>query len=729
MKDFPFRRRGVRRPQLFFIVLLSLAAVSCRKPPRPGGGTQAEAVESQAAVPANALAGVPGKLYSLVADSPVRWQPWTPEALKMAESSNRLVFGLIVMPQQPGFQEILAELDADPARVEAINRNYVPVLIDGDACREMALLTAHLCAELKQGISLPLMVWFTPAGDPVAWRGATGSSAPFRELFNQSHSMVEGMWKDDPDYVRENSRANNNDRRARMSRRAALTKASDQPVQDTLTGIRQLSALYDPVSRSLDQAGGLFPAGALDLLSTAAAHPGIPDEIRRRCLETIGELMEDILPSAMFDPLDGGVFTSRRHGTWDFPVFSRDCPTQARVALALFHMYRATGEPLALERALGLLAFAERSYRTPGGLFSLGVEKSWETEDWLWQVEDVKKVLPPEDAAWWIKATRMHDLGNLPSEADPGRKFFRANTIGLPSGMAGIAAGAGIGPEEFAPRYEAVRKLLLEARGKRLGGSFKDEVPHAISTFRMVSAHAAAFTATGEEKWRETAVELLAAARAAFGDGPRLRQFDREGPVTITGARAFVYALAIQSGLDVASITSDESWTDWAVNLTTTAAELFATEGYLAESSPATKVIDLPIGDFAMLFDDSTLGLFASATARLEALEKPVVPGLLEISRPLPASVASRPILHTDNLLAALSRHHGVTVLAGAGLSPEMKLAVERLPLRTFHRRSAGTGDEVPAGSVKIFVPGLDPVTVEDVHLLREALLPSGEKQ
>ena len=56
------------------------------------------------------------------------------------------------------------------------------------------------------------------------------------------------------------------------------------------------------------------------------------------------ELLVDLLPSPMFDPLDGGVFTSRRGTSWALPNFTRDCLSQARAAVALFNAYRATGE-------------------------------------------------------------------------------------------------------------------------------------------------------------------------------------------------------------------------------------------------------------------------------------------------------------------------------------------------------------------------------------------------
>ena len=64
--------------------------------------------------------------------------------------------------------------------------------------------------------------------------------------------------------------------------------------------------------------------------------------------------------------------------------------------------------------------------------------------------------------------------------------------------MAEIAASQAQSPEAFAPRFEAVKAKLLAVRNARLGPMPRDEASHAGATFRMVSAYAAAFGATGE---------------------------------------------------------------------------------------------------------------------------------------------------------------------------------------------------------------------------------------
>ena len=674
----------------------------------------------------NQLGPLPGAVYRSQAKAPIHWQPWTKESMERAKQANRLIFAVVAIPQQPGFQSVLASLASDPERVATLNDKYVPVLIDGDAAREIGLLTADLCAELKRGLQLPLFIWMTSDGNPVAWIPVSDSSATtVSELFNQSHSMVSRMWQDDSSYVMKNSAMDNTNRRLRIGERKNTKVSSEQPAEDVSRSLRQLASFYDPYSRSFDEAGGLFPAGAIDLLATAAIHPGLSAETRARSLETVRELMIDLLPSAMFDPLEGGVFASRRGNSWALPSFYRDCISQARAAVALIHAYRATGDKRALERALSLISYAEKSFGTSEGLFAVGLAQESDPAAWLWSIEDIKKELSPEDAAWWIEVTGMKGLGNLPSEVDPRREYFRCNSLSIDKSVAEIAAALSQPIETFAPRFEMVRKSLLKARNTRLGPTISDDSSHAGASFRMVSAYAAAFGVTGDEKFREKAVSLLERARLAFSDGPKLRMFSRDAPNSIGEGRAFLYGLALQAALDVSAITSDEKWLDWSENLATTAAENFTDTEFLKECPDDARIINLPVTDLVMLFDDSTAGLISFAESRLTERERPLVANFSKLAIPLPTYSVERPILHTDLLQATLARHHKVLLVTGEALSPELKLATERLPMRMIQRRAAKPKDEVPPGSIKVILGDSEPRLVSTVEALKEAVLPS----
>lgn len=686
---------------LFGCGVLFLFPSACRKP-KPAAAIPTP-VEIAPDLTTNLLANSPSTMLADQGKSPVHWQPFRRETFQMAERANRLVFGVVCHPQQPGYLPVIRAIERDAGLVRDLNEKFVPVLIDADACRETGLLSAVLCSEIRRPLGLPLFLWMSPQGNPVAWIPASTDEkgTGIRSLFDQSSEMVSQTWREDSDYVIRNSKADELARVERLDPFAKCPPSSKQPAVDMLSSIRQLASLYDPGSRSFDSSGSLFPSGTMDLLSLAAIAPGLPKDLTSRCLETTTSLTQDISTSAMIDPLDGGIFNSRIGNSWGLPNFARDCQNQARAIVALMNSYRATGNRDTLNQALAALAFVEKHHTTANGLFSLGRQSLASPEDWLWSMEDLEKILSGEELNLITAMSELRGLGNIPIESDPSREHFRRNSLASRIPAEAAATKIGLNPTAAKDVLESARKKLLKARQVRLGDIPNDPRPHAAATFRMISVYASAYTATGETEWRQKAVRTLDRAREAFSRGPLLQNFP--GPADeLTTGRAFLYGLAIQSALDVSDITVDSHRASWAEDLATTASEKFLSGNMLRETAPDQSVIGSPLSDRSMLFDDSTVGLLSSAEARLAARGRKLPEAFAITIVPTPAEAVTRPILHTDQLIAGLIREHAPLVLISPDAPEALKEAVCRLPLRLMTRRLAIESDSVPALSVKI---------------------------
>ena len=94
---------------LFPLATAVQAAALCGLLLGSGGCRKKVQVEAEDAAPpvvtrvleleSNGLTGLPGAIYRHQAASPIHWQPWTQETLTHAKTANRLVFGVIAMPQ------------------------------------------------------------------------------------------------------------------------------------------------------------------------------------------------------------------------------------------------------------------------------------------------------------------------------------------------------------------------------------------------------------------------------------------------------------------------------------------------------------------------------------------------------------------------------------------------------------------------------------------------------
>lgn len=653
---------------------------------------------------ANQMQGAPQGLLSSRAGSPVRWQHWDPATLQRAGAARRLVFAFIGSAQYPGCLEALDAIDKNPALVSTLNEKFVPVLVDLDLCREAAIAAGVLSQEIKQPVSFPFILALSPDSNEVTWRPiAYSPGVDLRQVFEGATDVVAKMWSESPDYVEQNSGKDHANRLTRLP--GADPSPADPAERDALLvrTARKLANLYDEDINSVSGTGGLLPLGMLQCLASASLDPNTPPDIAKRCREAVKGFGSSLLKSAMVDPLDGGLYSSRRGSSWNLPMVNRNCATQARAARALVTLYNATKDPRSLEVALGAVRFAEEQYGAQNGLFAAQrLPGLTPMNDWLWTQEQVEQALTPEETAFWKALCGIRGMGNLALEADPNREFFRMNSLGLHAPVAEVAAKLNLTPEAATALLESGRKKLLKARQTRLPDRAPATAAAAAPSFRMISAYAALFTATGDAKWREKAVALAERARQTFSKGVLLLEHSAGQPDTVCDARAFTYALAIQAALDLAEITMDENWRLWAGDLSTNVSELFIDpSGRLLEARAISTPFSLPLEDRIMLFDDSTAGLMRMNVARLAALGQSPPPTLAPWLTSLP-KIDEFPVVFTDTILAASFARSRVIVELPENASPEWKEAACRLPLdRVARRFGRGSGAKVvkPDGS------------------------------
>jgi uncharacterized protein YyaL (SSP411 family) len=689
---------------------------SCRE----GNGQQGDAEKPPrvaAELAANALGTAPPGLLASRAASPVHWQHWEPAVLTRAADARRLVFAFIGSSSFPGCVEALDAIDRDPALVARINGEFVPVLVDGDLAREGLLAAGLLSQETRLPVSFPFILVLSPVGNEVTWRPvAFDPDADVGDLFAGATDVISRMWSESPEYVLGNSRLDHTNRLARLPPPDAVPPGPRERDEILLRATRQLVSLFDADIGTLAGTGGLLPLGILQCLASASLDPAYPPDLAARSREAGRAFGRTVLTSAMIDPLDGGVYTSRRSDSWLLPMPNRNCMTQARAARALVALHAATAEARPLEVALGAVRFAEEQFATQGGLFAAQrMPAPTPTTETLWTREQIDQVLSPAESELWRLVSGINQLGNL---SDTGGGFFRLNSLARRIPLAEAAERLKISPEEAAGLLESGRKKLLKARQARLAPVPPCPTGSAAPTFRMVSAYAALYTATGDPAWQEKAVALARRARQAFSAGVLLVEQSPAAPAAVGDGRAFTYALAIQAALDLAEVTLDESWRIWAGDLATTVAEQFSDEaGRLREARPASTPIQLPIEDRMMLFDDSTAGLMRMNLARLAALGQTPPPAIARWTESLP-DLATYPVVFTDSLLAASFARSRVLVELPADPSPAWREAACRLPLdRVARRVGKGTaalarqpdGTEIRIESPAALVPSVLP--------------------
>jgi len=608
---------------------------------------------------ATQLEDAPTAFLRRQADSPIHWQHWNPDILATADHANRLIIVLVGSSLYPDSDTALAALSNSPRTVADINENYLPVLLDADACREMAIFTAELSTEIKKSVGFPFLVWLSPGGNPVAWTPLNASEPKaMLALFKQSSAMVANMWKESPDYVRNNSARDAKLRHERLG--AKRGNSHPDPAKQLETAVRDICGLYDPPSHSIDGTGGLPPAGIFELLARAATSPALPGPLRRACRSAVAGSVGSLVHSPMIDPLDGGIYLARRGMDWNLPVFSRDTATQCRMSIALVACWSATENPDFLAAATAALDFAEAGLGTGKSRIVHSAVLPKKNEPLvLWKTEDLKRELDPGEYRALAMAGELRGTGNIPFATDPDRNYFRLNVLGNRHSADEIAPKLGLSEAEASATLERAHQKLLEIRNRRLADRLVVEsTAYARDHALLASANASAFAATGDPDRRRRAIGHLKTLRDDYFDADvGLRQFAKVSDPVLGAARGIDYALTIRACLDVHAATLDKSWLEWAEKLLLVVSEQFVVNGRLREFDSLSKVIDIPIGDAVMLFGESTCGVLQPAIERLSTFSYSAPAPLTEAIASELGATSPSPIIHTDLLLGTLARH------------------------------------------------------------------------
>ena len=190
----------------------------------------------------------------------------------------------------------------------------------------------------------------------------------------------------------------------------------------------------------------------------------------------------------------------------------------------------------------------------------------------------------------------MKGLGNLPSEVDPHREFFRCNTLGLSQIGRGDRRLPGPIPRDLHPALRGGEKpncsrcaMRVLARRRRTNRPMR--VPPSGWCRPMRRRSASPATSSYRAKGRglaRTRTGSLRRGPAACGCFPRRR------PDSIGAGRGLPLRLGPAGRHRCGStITSDEQWLVWSEDLATTAAEMFTGNEFLKECPDEAKLIDL----------------------------------------------------------------------------------------------------------------------------------------
>jgi hypothetical protein len=556
-----------------------------------------------------------------------------------------------------------------------LNRFFVAVKVDREERPDIDAYYMDVCRLLTGSGGWPLTVFLTPEKRPFF----AGTYFPKQSRFGRPGledilTRVGEAWKTRRDGLL--------DAAARI---ATATELSDRGVQEDRISPSILEAGFNQLAGQYDSRYGGF--------SRAPKFP-TPHQLTfllryaKRSRSVQAQLMVEKTLRAMrlggiFDHLGLGFHRYSTDARWLVPHFEKMLYDQALLGIAYTGAFGLTRNPEYRQTVEEIMAYVLRDMTSEiGGFFSAedADSEGVEGKSYLWEEEDILKILSPDQAEY---ARRVFDIRPEGNFAEPDGRPSGANILHLRRPPGDLAAELGIGSEDFSARLSALRDRLLAARENR-PRPLKDTKILTDWNGLMIAALATAARALGRDEYGLAAKRATEFIRRKMVIKRRLHHRMADGEVKIP---AFLddFAFLIWGLIELYEWDFDASSLEWALQLMEnlrdgfwdeTAGGFFSTpEGSRELPARRKEVADgaVPSGNSVMLGNLLRLSRLTGRTA-LEDLAWKLVSAFQ-------GRVARYPAAHTQ-FLCGLDAAFGLArevVIAGRTSAPDTRAMLSAL--------------------------------------------------
>ena len=485
----------------------------------------------------NRLAGESSPyLRSHTADA-VEWRPWGGEALAEARKHGKPILLSIGYAACHWCHVMQRESFTDAAAARAVNRQFVPILVDREARPDIDAVYQAAAAAMDAHTGWPLTLFLTPQGE--AYLGGVyfpPEPAPGLPSFMQMAERAAAEFRADPAAV--------------AGRAAALTKALEDEFaaapgtlsMDTVTAAATaLLSRIDPFEGGFDHAPRHPRVPALALLWRAFLRTGNAD-----FAEAVTGTLHRMTAGGLYDHVGGGFFRYTVDERWRQPHFEKMLDVNATLLALMTEVWKETRSPDLAHRVRLTVAFLLGGMRRADGAFAASLDADSRGADghrtegafYLWSEDDIRCALG--SAAGPFLAA--FDIVPLPEDPDgPGVPLLK----------------------EGARTPDGALAALDRQRRRRTPPARNDTILADWNGLAAAALAEAGFT-FGEPAWIAAAERTMEAVAATLTDDAgnlrHSRADDRLGPPATLEDYAFLAAAA----LVLAETAGGEHWIDLA---------------------------------------------------------------------------------------------------------------------------------------------------------------------
>ena len=497
----------------------------------------------------NRLAGATSPYLLQHKDNPVDWYAWGPEALEAARKQDRPIFLSIGYSACHWCHVMEEESFEDPNTAALMNSYFINIKVDREERPDLDDIYMTAVQMLTGSGGWPMSVWLTPELKP--FFGGTyfpKDSRYGRPSFSQILTSLGEAWVKDRESLRAQAERVHEAVVQYMSGRRSPPGGGSLSKELIERAIADMTADFDHVNGGFGQAPKFPPHRAL-LLMLARYRETKDENLVRMATLTLDRMAR----GGMYDQVGGGFHRYSTDGEWLVPHFEKMLYDNALLADAYIDAWQTTGSEMYRRIVQEIFEWVLREMTDPAGAFYATLDADSEGEEgrfYVWKPEEVLSVLGPGEGALFNECYGITPRGNFEGGASIPH---------LKEGLDQVAARKGVQLPALVERLDAARAKLLAARAKRVRPHLDDKILTAWNGL-MIAALARGSRALDQPRFRDAAVKAADFILAhAMGDDGLLRVSFRRGKLN---SEKFLddQAFFLKALVELFSATGQDRW-------------------------------------------------------------------------------------------------------------------------------------------------------------------------
>jgi uncharacterized protein YyaL (SSP411 family) len=400
--------------------------------------------------------------------NPVDWYAWSEEAFEEAKSQDKPVFVSIgystchwchVMEKESFDEEEVARL---------MNEAFICVKVDREERPDLDSAYMAVCQAMGRSCGWPLNIIMSPDKRPFF----VTSYIPKKSRFGLVGMMdlipqIKELWK-----TRKKDLENlGEDIKHRIESLQKRRKGGE-------LGKDVLDDAYEKLFLKFDEQNGGF--GDAPKFPTPHTLLYLLRYWNRTKEKTALAMVEKTLVAlrlgGIFDQLGYGFHRYSTDSEWLVPHFEKMLYDQALLTLAYAEAYQATGAGKFKVSSNEIIEYVLRDLMSSEGGFYAAEDADSEGEEgkfYLWSEDEIRELLPPENAGLAIKIFGVEASGNF---AEAIRKRTGKNILHFNKPLQTLASESNLTIDNLISRLGKIRNLMFKAREKRVHPDKDDKI-------------------------------------------------------------------------------------------------------------------------------------------------------------------------------------------------------------------------------------------------------------